>query len=123
MRFILLSLLILNSALSFSQQAEFKFKDKVHRFGKVQEGEVVSAEFTFTNKGEAPLIISDYKVACLCTTLEFPTKPILPQEEATLTVKFDSDGKIGYQDRSISILSNAKNSPTEIRITLTVLND
>ena len=123
MRFILFSLLLLNSALSFSQQAEFKFKDKVQRLGKVQEGEIVRAEFSFINKGDSPLIISDYKVACQCTTVEFPTKPILPQEEAVLSVIFDSDGKIGYQDRSILILSNAENSPYEIRITLTVLND
>jgi hypothetical protein len=123
MRLILFSLLLLNSALSFSQQAEFKFKDKVHRLGKVQEGEVIRTEFSFINKGDSPLIISDYKVACACTTVEFPNKPILPQEEAVLTVIFDSDGKIGYQDRSINIISNANNSPFEIRITLTVQND
>ena len=123
MRFILLSLLILNSALSFSQQAEFKFNEKVQRLGKVNEGEVVKTSFTFINKGDAPLVINEYKVACTCTVVQFPYKPVLPGEEGELSVSFDSDGKTGYQDRTISILSNASKSPHEIRITLTVKNE
>lgn len=123
MRFLLITLFILNSALSFSQQAEFKFKGKVHRFGKVIEGEKVSTLFTFTNVGDAPLIINDYEVACTCTLVEFPTKPILPGETGEIKVNFDSKGKMGYQDRKIKILSNAKDSPVEIRITLMVKNN
>jgi hypothetical protein len=123
MRFFLLYVLLLNSALSFAQQAEFKFNDKVQRLGKIKEGEIATSIFSFVNKGDAPLIISDYKVACSCTKVEFPTKPILPGEGSEIKVYFDSEGKIAYQDRTISIISNAKNSPYEIRITLTVVND
>ena len=123
MRFLLISLLILNSALSFSQQAEFKFNEKVQRLGKVEEGSIKTTSFTFVNKGDAPLIIQDYKVACACTIVKFPDKPILPGSEGIIHVSFDSDGKIGYQDRTITIFSNAAKSPHEIRITLTVLNE
>lgn len=122
MRFLLITLFILNSALSFSQQAEFKFKSKVHRFGKIIEGEKISTNFTFTNVGEAPLIINDYDVACTCTKIEFPSKPIPPGESAEIIVNFDSTGKMGYQDRTIKLLSNAKDSPFELRITMVVKN-
>ena len=122
MRFFLISLLILNSALSFSQQAEFKFNEKVQRIGKVAEGDLITTSFSFINKGDAPLVIQEYKVACTCTVVDFPDKPILPGSEGIINVSFDSKGKIGYQDRSISIISNAAKSPHEIRITLTVLN-
>ena len=123
MRFILFTLIILNSALSIAQQAEFKFKDKVQRLGKVNEGEVINTAFTFTNTGDSPLIISDYKVACTCTKVSFPQEPILPGNTGEIKVNFDTSGKIGYQDRTITLLSNAEESPTEIRFTLNVKNE
>ena len=123
MRIILFTLFILNSALSFSQQAEFKFKDKVVRVGKVAEGELVNMVFRFSNTGDAPLIINDYKVACTCTKVFFPTEPILPGSENEIKVTFDTNGKIAYQDRSITLLSNASNSPTTIRFTINVKNE
>jgi len=106
-----------------AQQAEFKFNDKTIRLGKVAEGEVVTTSFVFKNTGDSPLIISDYKVACTCTKVIFPKEPILPGKEAALEVTFDSAEKIGYQDRSIEIYSNAKKSPEKIRFTLTVIKE
>jgi hypothetical protein len=123
MRFLLITLFILNSALSYSQQAEFKFKSKVHRFGKVIEGEKISTQFSFTNVGDAPLLINNYEVACTCTKVEFPAKPILPGESGEITINFDSKGKMGYQDRTIKLFSNAKDSPFELRITMVVKNN
>ncbi len=119
----LIFILFLNSALSIAQQAEFKFYDKTIRLGKITEGEIVSTVFLFKNTGDSPLIISDYKVACSCTKVIFPKEPILPGKEAALEVTFDSSEKIGYQDRSIEIYSNAKKSPEKIRFTLTVINE
>ena len=123
MKVFLLTILILNSALSIAQQAEFKFQDKVQRLGKVIEGEIIESSFSFTNVGDEPLIITDCEVACECTEVIFPKEPILPGESKEIIVKFDTNGKIGYQDRTITIHSNAKKSPAKIRFTLTVKND
>ena len=122
MKGIIILILFLNSALSIAQQAEFKFYDKTIRLGKVTEGEIVSTIFLFKNVGDSPLIISDYKVACTCTVVLFPKEPILPGKEAGIEVSFDSAEKMGYQDRSIEIYSNAKKSPEKIRFTVTVNN-
>jgi len=123
MRFALLIVFILNSALGFSQEAEFKFKDKTHRFGKVQEGEVISTTFYFTNIGDSPLLINDYEVACTCTVVIFPKEPILPGATGKIEVSFDTTGKIGYQDRSITLHSNSKNPRSKIRFTVNVKYD
>ena len=122
MRLLIITLFILNSALSFSQQAEFKFKDKTQRLGKVQEGEVLTMLYEFTNSGDVPLIISDYKVACTCTTVILPEEPILPGKQGQIKVLFDSAGKIAYQDRTIELYSNSSKSPDKIRFTLSVIN-
>lgn len=88
--------------------------------GKIVEGDTLFIDYTFTNTGEAPLIISNYEVACSCTEVIFPQEPILPGKEGNIKVSFDSDDKIGYQDRTISLYSNAPNSPFKIRFTVSV---
>ena len=122
MRFVLITILLLNSALSIAQQAEFKFKDKVIRIGKVKEGSIEEFKYTFTNVGDLPLTISHFEVACTCTEVTYSKEPILPGQDSEIIVRFDSKGKMGYQDRTILLFSNAENSPFKIRFTLSVKN-
>jgi len=122
MKHFLFLIFIFNSALSFSQQAELKFSDKVHRFGKAIEGEQLQHDYQFINNGDAPLVFLKYEVACPCTVVSLPEAPILPGKEATVLVQFDTTDKIGYQDRTVTIYSNAHESPHEIRFTVNVKN-
>ncbi len=120
---IVLTICILNSALGVSQVAEFKFYGKNKRYpGKVEEGKMITFEYEVENTGDVPLIIKDYKVACPCTKLIYPSKPIMPNEKVVLKVTFDTKGKIAYQDRKIEIISNAKGGPHFIRFRVMVDN-
>ena len=105
---------------SFSQ-SQLKFKDLKKNFGFVKKGEIVKILFSFTNAGNEPLLISDYKVECSCTTVDFPKQPILPQQTNSLTVSFDTKSVYDRQDRTIEIISNAKNSTQKIRFKGVVL--
>lgn len=105
-------MLVFNSTFA---QAEFKFDEKTQKFPKTQAGEVLTFEYNFTNTGDQPLIINEIKVSCPCTKFEFPKEPILPQQKGKITVTFDTNKKIGYQDRTLDIYSNAKESPYAIR--------
>jgi hypothetical protein len=103
------------SCLAQTGKADFSFHKTVNKFGKVKEGEIITFTYTFTNSGTEPLIISDIKVSCGCTVPKYPKQPIAPGAEETITVTFDTKGKIGYQDRTLEIISNAKKSPAIIR--------
>ena len=46
------AILLINSALLFSQGAEFSFDDKNLKLPKTLEGEIVEFAFPFTNKGK-----------------------------------------------------------------------
>lgn len=113
---------ILNSALVFSQVAEFLVLDRTIKLPKTKEGEVVQFEYTFMNHGKAPLIISEIKVQCSCTKFEFPKDPIPPNGSGVIKVTFDTKGKIGYQDRTLDVYSNAENSPYTLRFKIVVDN-
>lgn len=120
MKHFLYLLFIINSALGYAQQAELKFTDKIHRSGKVLEGEQLEYKYHFSNIGDVPLVFTKYEVACLCTVVFLPEAPILPGANADILVQFDTKDKIGYQDRTVTIYSNALKSPHEIRFTANV---
>ena len=114
MRIALCVLLALVSTVGYSQ-ANFKFEKKSLRFEKVKPGPVLEFDFSFSNAGNQPLLISEITVSCPCTTADHPKHPILPGESGTIHVTFDTKGKIGYQDRTLTIFSNAKTNPEKIR--------
>ncbi len=122
MRLAFILIIFVNSALVFAQGAEFKFEGKVHKFPKTLEGALLQHDYVFENTGDAPLIIQDIKVSCTCTKFQFPKTPILPGKKGTIKVSFDTQGKIGYQDRILEIHSNAIKSPTKIRFKVMVDN-
>lgn len=88
-------------------QAQMVFAEREYDFGTIIEGEKVQHKFTFTNKGEAPLIVTDANSTCGCTIPEFPKTPIMPGQSDVINVSFDSKGKIGLQDKHVTVTTNA----------------
>lgn len=86
---------------------KFKFEKEIFDFGVIQEGESVKTSFKFKNTGKTPLIITDATATCGCTQPEYPKTPIKPGEEGIITVVFNSLGKVGMQDKVVTITSNA----------------
>jgi hypothetical protein len=82
------------------------FKDTTHDFGNLHEGEKVSFDFEFTNNGKTPLVISSASGSCGCTVPEFPRDPVAPGASAKMKVTFNSTGKSGHQEKSVTIRTN-----------------
>lgn len=89
-----------------ANKPELTFKDTLYNFGTVHEGEVVEHEFSFTNTGKSPLIISSAAGSCGCTVPQYPKEPIGPGQSGILKVTFNSAGKAGHQEKSVSIQTN-----------------
>ena len=92
------------------------FKEETYNFGEVSEGPQVTHEFKFTNNGKEPLILSNVKASCGCTTPSWPKDPILPGKEATILVTYNTQGRPGNFTKSITITSNAANASKVIFI-------
>jgi len=70
------------------------FDKSEHDFGTIEQGTAQQTRFTFTNTGNAPLIITDAKSSCGCTIPEYPKNtPIAPGAQGDLLVKFNGSGQ------------------------------
>ena len=74
----LMTLLVVGVSFAFAQtNADIKFDKTTHDFGKFSENSpVVSCVFTFTNIGDAPLVIHQAVASCGCTVPEYTKEPI-----------------------------------------------
>ncbi len=104
------------TSISTKGAAAMTFKEETYDFGKIKDGEKVSHDFIFENTGEAPLIILNATATCGCTVPEWPKEPIAVGGTAKITVVFDSAGKVGLQDKVVTILANTVPNTTQIHL-------
>jgi hypothetical protein len=94
--------------------ARMDFSEPVFDFGTVDEGDVVEHEFSFTNTGKLPLIISTANSTCGCTVPEWPKEPIESGESASVMVRFNTLGKPNNQTKPVSIFANTYPNETKV---------
>jgi Protein of unknown function (DUF1573) len=111
-KLVFLSLISLSPILSFAQ-GTFKFEEEIHNFGTILEGEPAVFEFNFTNTGDQPIILSNVKASCGCTTPYWTREPVPPGEKGSIKASYNSKGRPGNFHKSITITSNA-NTPTKV---------
>lgn len=86
------------------------FASIVHDYGTIQKDGNGNCEFTFTNTGNEPLVLSNVKASCGCTTPSWTQKPVLPGQQGTIKVRYNTN-HVGGFTKSITVTSNAVNNP------------
>jgi len=93
-----------------------EFAEYDHDFGTLEEGDVVTHVFTFTNAGDEPLLLGNCKGSCGCTVPQCPKEPIAPGETGEIEVKFNSKGKKNNQTKRVTIDANTDPAQTILTI-------
>jgi hypothetical protein len=96
--------------------SEMTFDALEFDFGTIKQGEEVNHEFEFVNSGKEDLIITNASGSCGCTVPEHPKDAIKRGGKGVIKVKFNSAGKMGMQDKTVTIQSNAKNNPVILHL-------
>lgn len=99
---------------------EIAFREYEHHFGKVKEGEKISYQFTFDNKGPGDLVLTSVSTTCGCTVPKYDVKPISQGESGRIEVVFDTSGRDGMQTKTITVKSNASKPIVLLKITADV---
>ena len=84
------------------------FKDSILHKGKIEEGQTLDVEFEFTNTGTEMLIIKNVSASCGCTIPEKPEEPIAPGQSGKIKATFDSRGRVGLNQKAITVVANTK---------------
>lgn len=92
------------------------FDKDLHDFGTIKEGEKVTYSFRFKNTGKGDLIIQTASGSCGCTVPEIPEKPIKPGETGYIKVQFNSEGRVGIQEKQVTVVSNTIPNTTIVKI-------
>ena len=91
------------------------FAESTYDFGTINQGEAQEHVFSFTNTGEADLVIVDAKSSCGCTVPQYPKTPIAPGASGELSVKFNGSGK-NQVSKTVTITANTQKGKEMISI-------
>lgn len=99
--------------------AVIRLVEETHDFGEIVEGGDASWAFRFTNEGTADLLVYHSKASC-CLSPDNWIDPVPVGAEGEFRIRYDTH-RVGSFDKSVTVMSNATNSPTILRIKGTIL--
>jgi Protein of unknown function (DUF1573) len=97
-----------------------EFNNTTYNFGEIIQGSEATCIFSFSNVGKNPLVIENVRSSCGCTVPSWPKEPIKRKGEGEIFVKYNTSTPKSFT-KSITVYSNAKNSPIRLTVTGTVV--
>lgn len=99
------------------QKASISFSTLEHDYGKLKEADgKATCKFEFTNTGSEPLVITDVKASCGCTTPDWTKEPVAPGKKGFVSAAYDPKNRPGPFNKTITVNSNAENGSIVLRI-------
>ena len=91
---------------------KIEFAEKQHNFGDIREDiKFATHRFLFKNIGNKDLFINTVQTSCGCTTPDWTRDTIHPGQGGYVDAKYETVGRIGSFQKTITVYSNAVNFP------------
>jgi hypothetical protein len=105
-----------------TQNAKEVTVDKlIHDFGTIgEEAGNVSATFIITNNTDAPVVLTNVKATCGCTTPNWTKTPIEPGKTGEVIAIYNPKGRPGPFDKTVTITTNGNPEKLVVNIKGTV---
>ena len=109
--------LVLCAVAVMGQKPVITFEKTEHDFGKINEADGrVTTVFTLKNEGMEPLVLSNVRASCGCTTPKWTREPIEPGQTGEITVTYNPNGRPGRFQKTITVTSNATEATKKLQI-------
>lgn len=89
---------------------KIEFEKMEHNYGQIQKDGDGNCQFTFTNNGTEPLILSNVRASCGCTSPSWTKEPVMPGQTGTIKVSYNTHNVGGFT-KTITVTSNAVDNP------------
>lgn len=83
--------------------------------GQVVFRQPITAQFEMKNSGNKPLLITDMRTSCGCTTVSYPREAIPGGQTFTVSAVYDAR-QMGHFDKQIGLYSNAGGQPMVLSV-------
>ena len=90
--------------------AKIRFIETEHQYGTIMKGSDGNCVFTYVNEGNEPLILQNVKASCGCTTPSYTQKPVMPGQQGTIKVHYNTNNVGGFS-KTVTVTSNAVDNP------------
>ena len=98
-----------------------RFKERMHNFGKIKQGNPVTYDFAFTNVSGKPMVVESAVASCGCTTPSWPQAPVAKDKADKITAGFNAANP-GPFTKTITVKLAGVDAPVQLTITGEVLN-
>lgn len=111
----LIAVFLFSTGMIYAQEAsnvtmpKMTFEETTYNFGTIAEEDGnAHCTFTFTNTGDAPLIITRAAASCGCTKPTYTKAPVAPGETGEIKVTYRAAGRPGAFSKSVYIYANTE---------------
>ena len=87
-------------------QPRISSNKETHNFGQIEWKRPVTVEYTITNTGNQPLVLTNVTTSCACAVADWTKEPIAPGAKGIVKASFDAKA-LGRFEKSVGIYSNA----------------
>ncbi len=100
--------------------AAIKWTNQQISVGEIPQGKPVTFEFVFTNAGKEPVLITDVKASCGCTTPDYSKSPVKPGEKGIVKAVYNA-AAIGAFTKNVTVTTSADPNPIILTLSGTVI--
>lgn len=97
---------LLTVTLTAFAQPRLSSNKETHNFGQIEWKRPVTVEYTITNTGNQPLVLTNVTTSCACSVADWTKEPIAPGGKGVVKASFDAKA-LGRFEKSVGIYSNA----------------
>ena len=103
-----------DGSIDTTMMAKISLEEERWTFDTITSGQVIEHTFNFTNSSSTPLLISNVSSSCGCTVPEWSKEAVDPGKSSSIQVRFDSDQRKGFQEKTIIITANTFPTKTKV---------
>lgn len=90
-----------------------KFAVEKHDFGTIPQNIPVTYNFSFTNTGKDPLVITGAQGSCGCTVPDYTKEAIAPGAKGTVKVTYNA-AALGTINKTVTVNTNSATTPVVV---------
>lgn len=90
-----------------AKSASFTWAQTTVDLGKVKRNSPVKHDFTFTNAGNVPLVISSVRASCGCTVTEYSKSPVPAGSTGFVSATYNA-ASLGVFTKSVTVNANTE---------------